>query len=317
MKVTDHFKNAERTLFTIELLPPLKGENINSIYRTIDTLIEYSPAYINVTYHQEEVVYKTRPNGLLEKQVIRKRPGTVAIAAAIRFKYGIDVVPHMICGGFSPQETEDGLIDLNFLGINNVLALRGDVPKNIKPVVTGNGGYVHAFDLVSQISRLNKGIYTEEDLLQPSPTDFCVGVAGYPEKHSESPNIETDLLHLKEKVDAGADYIVTQLFYDNSKYFKFVERCREIGITVPIIPGLKPISIKNHLTVLPSIFSIDIPMELVKEVEKCKDNAQVREVGAEWAITQSKELMKFGVPALHFYTMGKSDNICNIAKAIF
>lgn len=317
MKVTDHFKNAERTLFTIELLPPLKGENINAIYRTIDTLIEYSPAYINVTYHQEEVVYKTRPNGLLEKQVIRKRPGTVAIAAAIRFKYGIDVVPHMICGGFSQQETEDGLIDLNFLGINNVLALRGDAPRNVKSFVNENGGHVHAFDLVSQISRLNKGIYTEEDLLLPSPTDFCVGVAGYPEKHSESPNIESDLQHLKEKVDAGADYIVTQLFYDNSKYFKFVERCREIGITVPIIPGLKPISIKNHLTVLPSIFSIDIPMELVKEVEKCKDNAQVRQVGVEWAIKQSKELMKFGVPALHFYTMGKSDNICNIAKAIF
>ena len=317
MKVTDHLKNAERTLFTIELLPPLKGENINSIYQAIDPLIGFSPSYINVTYHQEEVIYKSRLDGLLEKQVIRKRPGTVAIAAAIRFKYGIDVVPHMICAGFSPQETEDGLIDLNFLGIDNVLALRGDAPKNIKSFVNQNGGHVHAYDLVSQISRLNKGIYMEEDLQQPSPTDFCVGVAGYPEKHSESPNFETDLRHLKEKVDAGADYIVTQLFYDNSKYFKFVERCRAIGITVPIIPGLKPISTKNQITGLPGIFSIDIPEDLVNEVEKCKDNAQVREVGIEWAITQSNELMKFGVPALHFYTMGKSDNICKIAKAIF
>jgi methylenetetrahydrofolate reductase (NADPH) len=317
MKVTDHIKNAEHTLFTIELLPPLKGENINSIYQAIEPLIGFSPSYINVTYHQEEVVYKPHPNGLLEKQVIRKRPGTVAIAAAIRFKYGIDVVPHMICGGFSQQETEDGLIDLNFLGIDNVLALRGDAPKDLKSFVNANGGHVHASDLVSQISRLNKGIYMEEDLLQPSPTNFCVGVAGYPEKHSESPNIETDLQHLKEKVDAGADYIVTQLFYDNNKYFRFVERCREIGIIVPIIPGLKPISTKNHITVLPSVFSIDVPMELVNEVEKCKDNAQVREVGVEWAITQSKALMKYGVPALHFYTMGKSDNVCKIAKAIF
>jgi methylenetetrahydrofolate reductase (NADPH) len=317
MKVTDHLKNAERTLFTIELLPPLKGENINSIYEAIEPLIGFSPAYINVTYHQEELVYKPRPDGLMEKQVIRKRPGTVAIAAAIRFKYGIDVVPHMICGGFSRQETEDGLIDLNFLGIDNVLALRGDPPKNGKAFVNENGGHVHATDLVRQISRLNKGLYMEEDLLQPSPTNFCVGVAGYPEKHSESPNIEADLQHLKEKVEAGADYIVTQLFFDNSKYFRFVEQCRAIGITVPIIPGLKPLSVKNHLNILPDIFNIDVPMDLVKEVEKCKDNAQVREVGIEWAITQSKELMKFGVPALHFYTMGKSDNVCRIAKAIF
>jgi methylenetetrahydrofolate reductase (NADPH) len=317
MKVTDHLKNRERTLFTIELLPPLKGENINSIYQSIEPLIGFSPSYINVTYHQEEVVYKSRPNGLLEKQVIRKRPGTVAIAAAIRFKYSIDVVPHMICGGFSPQETEDGLIDLNFLGIDNVLALRGDAPKEAKTFVNANGGHVHAADLVRQISRLNKGIYMEEDLLQPSPTNFCVGVAGYPEKHSESPNIETDLQHLKAKVDAGADYIVTQLFFDNSKFFSFVEKCRAIGITVPIIPGMKPISVKNHLTILPSIFSIDVPMPLVKEVEKCKDNAQVREVGIEWAIEQSKELIKYGVPALHFYTMGKPDNICKIATAIF
>ena len=317
MKVTDNLKNAERTLFTIELLPPLKGENINSIYEAIEPLIGFSPAYINVTYHQEELVYKPRPDGLVEKQVIRKRPGTVAIAAAIRFKYGIDVVPHMICGGFSRQETEDGLIDLNFLGIDNVLALRGDPPKNGKAFVNENGGHVHAADLVRQISRLNKGLYMEEDLLQPSPTNFCVGVAGYPEKHSESPNIEADLQYLKEKVDAGAHYIVTQLFFDNSKFFSFVEQCRSIGITVPIIPGLKPISIKNHLNVLPGIFSIDVPMDLVKEVEKCKDNAQVREVGIEWAIAQSKELMQFGVPALHFYTMGKSDNVCKIAKAIF
>jgi len=317
MKVTEHIKNSEHTLFTIELLPPLKGDNINAIYQAIDPLIEFGPSYINVTYHQEEVVYKQRNNGLLEKQVIRKRPGTVAIAAAIRFKYGIDVVPHMICGGFSPQETEDGLIDLNFLGIDNVLALRGDAPKNEKSFVNASGGHVHASDLVSQISRLNKGIYMEDDLLISSPLNFCVGVAGYPEKHSESPNIEIDLQHLKEKVDAGADYIVTQLFYDNNKYFKFVERCREIGISVPIIPGLKPISVKNHLTILPSIFSIDVPMDLVSEVNKCKDNTQVRQVGIEWAIQQSKELMEYGVPALHFYTMGKSDNVCKIAKAIF
>jgi len=317
MKVIDHIKNAERTLFTLELLPPLKGETIETIYQAIDPLIGFSPSYINVTYHREEVVYKPQANGLLERQVVRKRPSTVAIASAIRFKYGIDVVPHMICGGFSPRETEDGLIDLHFLGIDNVLALRGDAPKLDKTFVASKGGHVHATDLVKQISRLNKGIYLEEELLQPSPTNFCVGVAGYPEKHSESPNLDTDLRYLKEKVDAGADYIVTQLFYDNSKFFAFVEKCRQIGIMIPIIPGIKPISVKNHLSILPRTFNIDIPEDLVKAVNECKDNSMVREVGVEWAIQQTKELMQFGVPAIHFYTMGKPDNICKIAKAIF
>jgi len=318
MKVTEYIaKSKGRTLFTFELLPPLKGENIESIYQSINPLIEFNPSFVDVTYHREEFIFKEREDGLLERRTVRKRPGTVGITAAIKFKYGIDVVPHLICGGFSQEETENALIDLQFLGIDNILLIRGDNMPGEKQFKPERDGHRYAIDLVKQVVSLNRGIFLEEDILNPVPTNFCIGIAGYPEKHVEAPNLATDLQYLKAKVDAGAEYVVTQMFFDNTKYFEFVQHCRETGITVPIIPGLKPISLKSQLSNLPRTFSIDIPDELVKEVEKCTDNQQVRQVGVEWAIQQSRGLIKFGVPVLHFYTMGKSDNICKIAKAVF
>ncbi|HOW30540.1 MAG TPA: methylenetetrahydrofolate reductase [NAD(P)H] [Bacteroidales bacterium] len=318
MKVIDHIKRANgKTLFTFELLPPLKGETIESIYETADPLMDYSPAFIDVTYHREEIVYKQRTDGLLERRTVRKRPGTVGISAAIKFKYKIDVVPHIICGGFTREETENALIDLYFLGIDNLLLIRGDNPAGEKVFRPEPDGHKHAIDLVKQVVQLNNGKYLEEELLNPIPTHFCIGVAGYPEKHVEAPNLQLDLQNLKDKVDAGADYIVTQMFFDNAKYFAFVDACRQIGINVPIIPGLKPISLKSQLASLPKTFAIDLPEELVNEVLKCRDNQQVRQVGIEWGIKQSRELVKAGVPVLHFYTMGKSDNIRKIVEAVF
>lgn len=317
MKLPEIFQNSSKTFFSFELLPPLKGTNINAIYEAIDPLMEFNPPYINITYHQEEIVYKTHKSGLLEKKTVRKRPGTVAISAAIKYKYNVIVVPHMICGGFSKEETENALIDLQFLGINNLLVLRGDPEKSQKHFIPEANGHEHSIGLVKQISEMNKGKYLDDELLNSTTTDFTVGVAGYPEKHYEAPNLDSDLCFLKQKIDAGAEFIVTQMFYDNQKYYDFVDRCRAIGINVPIIPGIKPISIKNHLSILPQTFHIDIPQDLVKEVLKCKTNDEVRQVGVEWATMQSKDLISRNVPALHYYTMGKSDNIIKIAKAVF
>lgn len=318
MKVIDHIKRRKgKTLFTFELLPPLKGDSIENIYNTIDPLIEFSPAFINVTYHREEVTYKKHPNGLLEKKIVRKRPSTIGISAAIKYKYKIDVVPHIICGGFTREETENGMLDLHFLGIHNLLLLRGDSLKTEKYFIPEPGGHSYAVDLVKQVMGLNRGEYLDENIQHTAPTSFSVGVAGYPEKHMEAPNMESDIHYLKQKIDAGADYIVTQLFFDNQKYFEFVRLCREAGITVPIIPGLKPISTITSIKTLPQAFSIDIPSDLVAAVQKCTSNEQARQVGVEWAIAQSKELIKSGVPALHFYSMGKSDNIRKIAQEVF
>jgi methylenetetrahydrofolate reductase (NADPH) len=317
MKVIEHIAKAGgRPLFTFELLPPLKGDNIETIYQTIDPLIEFNPSFIDVTYHREEIVYKEREDGLLERRTVKKRPGTVGISAAIKYKYKIDVVPHIICGGFNREETENALIDLQFLGIDNLLVIRGDNPHADKAFKPEPDGHANAIHLVKQVVDLNHGIYIENELVNPQPTNFCIGVAGYPEKHIEAPNMTTDLMHLKDKVDAGADYVVTQMFFDNSKYFDFVNACRDIGITVPIIPGLKPLSVKSQLGVLPKTFAIDLPEVLVNEVLKCKDNQEVRQLGIEWAIHQSRELIQFGVPALHFYTMGKSDNIRKIVETV-
>jgi methylenetetrahydrofolate reductase (NADPH) len=317
LKVNEHIASAKKTLFSFELLPPLKGQNIENIQNTVDPLMELNPAFVNVTYHQEEFVYKAHPSGLIEKKTIRKRPGTVGIAAAIMYRYGVNVVPHIICGGFTREETENALIDLHFLGIKNLLVVRGDAQPSMKYFQAEPGGHSHALDLVKQIGDLNKGIYLEEDLLNSTPTDFSIGVAGYPEKHIEAPNMESDLKYLKMKIDAGAEFIVTQMFFDNSKFFDFVDRCRAVGITVPIIPGLKPISSLGQLNTLPQTFNIDLPDDLVKEVQKCSNNQQVREVGAEWAISQSKELVSRNSPAIHFYTMGRADNIVKIARAVF
>ena len=316
MKVTEHLKAAKDTLFSFEILPPLKGKCIQSIYDGIDPLMEFKPRFVNVTYHREEFIYKERENGLLEKIAIRKRPGTVGICAAIMNKYQVDAVPHLICGGFSKEETENALIDLQFLGIDNVLALRGDSIKTESTFKPHKDGHRFAVELIEQVVEINKGNYMMDDV-QLEPTDFCIGTAGYPEKHFEAMNLTTDLQFLKAKVDAGAEYIVTQMFFDNEKYFSFVKACREIGIDVPIIPGLKPIKTLEHITFLPKFFKIDYPEALSSELLKCKDNKQVEQLGIEWGIQQSKELKEAGVPCIHYYTMSNSTMVKAIAKEIF
>ncbi|HYG17253.1 MAG TPA: methylenetetrahydrofolate reductase [NAD(P)H], partial [Bacteroidia bacterium] len=313
-----HIKNANgNTLFSFEILPPLKGKGIQSIYEGIDPLMEFKPRFVDVTYHREEFIEKKLKDGNYQKIVTKKRPGTVAICAAIMNKYKVDAVPHLICGGFSREETENALIDLAFLGIDNVLALRGDNAKGetaFRPDVNGNA---NALELLNQIQNLNRGVYLDDELSDPSPTNFCAGVAGYPEKHHDAPNLKSDLQFLKRKVDAGAEFIVTQMFYDNKKYFEFVDKCRECGINVPIIPGLKPLTTRKQLFVLPKIFHIDLPEELADAIEKCNNDKEAAQVGIEWAIQQSKELKKAGAPVLHYYTMGKSEATYKIAKEVF
>ncbi len=316
MKVTEHIKNAKDTLFSIEVLPPLKGESINNLFSHIEPLMEFKPPFIDVTYHREEYVYRKRENGLLEKVTTRKRPGTVGICAAIMNRFKVDAVPHIICGGFTKEETENALIDLDFLGIDNVLALRGDAIKSEGSFIPDPNGNAYATDLVAQISDMNNGKYLYESA-DMAKSDFCIGVAAYPEKHFEAPNLKTDLAFVKKKIDLGAEYIVTQMFFDNQKYFEFVDMCRKEGINVPIIPGLKPITTKKQLTILPSIFHIDLPEALADDLLKCKNNDEVKQVGIEWCIQQSKELKAAGVPILHYYTMGKSETTYKIAKEIF
>jgi methylenetetrahydrofolate reductase (NADPH) len=317
MKVTDHLKKATKPLFSIEILPPLKGKSIQSIYKLIDPLMEFKPPFVDVTYHREEYIYKKREGGYLEKIAIRKRPGTVGICSAIINRYQTDAVPHIICGGFTREETENALIELNYLGIDNVLLLRGDPIKTETHFTPEQGGHHYAIELVQQVASMNKGQFLDDDLKDVDPTRFCIGVAGYPEKHFEAPSPSTDIRRLKDKIDAGADYIVTQMFFDNKKFFQFVDKCREAGITVPIIPGLKPLTTVKHLNLLPKTFHIDLPDELVKEVEKCSSDDQVKEVGIEWCIQQSKELVNQKTPCLHYYTMGNSDIISKIASEVF
>jgi methylenetetrahydrofolate reductase (NADPH) len=316
VKVTEHIKNAKSTLFTFEILPPLKGKSIQSIYDGIDPLMEFNPPFVNVTYHREEYIYKDKGNGLLEKVSIRKRPGTVGICAAIMNKYHVEAVPHLICGGFTKEETENALIDLHFLGVDNILALRGDSVKTETSFVPKIGGNKYAVELVEQAVQMNKGNYMLDDITL-EPTDFCIGVAGYPEKHFESMNLQTDMKFLKDKIDAGAEYIVTQMFFDNEKYFSFVDKCRKIGINVPILPGIKPITTLKHITFLPKFFHIDFPEELAKELIKCKSDNDVKQVGIEWGIKQSKELKGNNVPTIHYYTMGKSEVVKKIASSVF
>jgi len=318
MKVTEHITNGNgKTQFSLEIIPPLKGEHLQSIFDNIDPLMEFKPPFIDVTYHREEYVYKEMENGLLKKKIVRKRPGTVGICAAIQNKYNVDAIPHILCGGFTKEDTENFLIDMDFLGIDNVMALRGDAVKNetyFEPEKEGNS---YASELVSQIQYLNKGIYLDEGLQNTSATDFCIGVAAYPEKHMEAPSLDSDIHFLKKKVKNGATYIVTQMFFDNQKYFSFVDRCRKEGITVPIIPGLKPLATKKQLNLIPHRFKVDLPDDLVKEVLKFSDSKKVREVGVEWCVQQSKELINKGVPFLHYYSMGKSKTIRDVAKHLF
>ena len=316
MKVTEHLKQAKDTVISFEILPPLKGKTINSIYDHLDPLMEFNPAFINVTYHRSEQVFKKKADGTFDKVEIRKRPGTVGICAAIMNHYKVDAVPHLICGGFSKQETENALIDLDFLGIDNVLIIRGDAAKNETLFEPEPDGHRYAIHLLKQVADLNNGIYLEEDIRDGSKTQFCIGVAGYPEKHFEAPNLQTDLKYLKAKVDAGADYITTQMFFDNKKYFDFVKACKDAGINIPVIPGLKPITTKKQLSVLPRTFHVDIPTELSNEILKCKEDKDVEIVGTEWLLQQSKELKKAGVPVLHYYTLGKPHVIVNTVKQL-
>ena len=316
MKVTEHITQAKDTLISFEVLPPLKGKGIDALYKHLDPLMEFKPSYINVTYHRSEHVFKKKADGSFDKVIIRKRPGTESICAAIMNKYNVDTVPHLICGGFSVNETEDALINLRYLGIDNVLVLRGDAAKNETAFEPEPGGHQYASDLLRQVINLNAGIYLEEDLKGTQKTEFCVGVAGYPEKHFEAPNMQTDLHYLKNKVDLGADYIVTQMFFDNAKYYSFVKACREIGITVPIIPGIKPIYSRKQLTVLPKTFYIDLPNDLSNEILRCKSDEEVEQVGTEWLLHQSKDLKKNGVPVLHYYTLGKPQIVANVVKEL-
>ena len=278
--------------------------------------MEFRPSFINVTYHRSEHVFKKRADGSFEKVIIRKRPGTESICAAIMNKYNVDTVPHLICGGFSINDTEDALINLRYLGIDNVLVLRGDAAKNEAAFEPEPDGHRYASDLLKQVVQLNAGIYLEEDLKGTHKTDFCIGVAGYPEKHFEAPNMQTDLNYLKAKVDGGADYIITQMFFDNAKYYEFVKACRDIGITVPIIPGLKPVYSKKQLTVLPKTFHIDLPADLANEILKCKTDEDVEKIGEEWLLEQSKDLKKNGVPVLHYYTLGRPLMVANVVKKL-
>lgn len=317
-KVTEHINNANgKTLFSFEILPPVKGDGIQKLFNAVEPLMEFNPKFIDVTYHREEYMYKKRSGGLLEKISIRKRPGTVGICAALMHRFDVDTIPHIICGGFNKEETENALIDLQFLGIDNVLALRGDAIKTETRFSPTEGGHRYASELIEQITQMNQGHYLNSEVENASSTDFCIGVAGYPEKHFEAPNFNTDIKYLKQKVDMGADYIVTQMFFDNEKFFNFVEKCRQADINCPIIPGLKPLANKSQLTILPSIFHIDLPDDLILEVEKCTTNEQVKQVGTKWCIEQSKELRNHGVPCLHYYSMGKSNQIVNIAKEVF
>jgi methylenetetrahydrofolate reductase (NADPH) len=318
MKVNDHFKASNgETLISFEILPPLKGGKIQSIFDTLDPLMEFNPPFIDVTYHREEFIYKKRESGYYEKVEMRKRPGTVGICAAIMHRYGVDAVPHLICGGFSLEETEDALIDLKFLGIDNVLVLRGDARKFEGRFIPEDNGHAYALDLVHQVKNMNKGEYLDNTLTNAEPSDFCIGVAGYPEKHFEAPNFDSDLYYLKEKIKAGAEYIVTQMFFDNKAYFDCVKLCRKAGINVPIVPGLKPITKKYQLNSIPRLFHLDIPEDLSKALLDAKSAEARIQVGVEWSVAQSKELKEAGVPCLHYYTMGDAATIKQIAKQIF
>lgn len=317
MKIIDHIAQSKSTLFSFEILPPLKGAGINSLWEGIDPLIEFKPSFIDVTYHREDFVYKKRPDGTLDKVSTKKRPGTVAICAALQHKYKIDAVPHLICGGFSKEDTENALIDLSFLGIDNILALRGDARKGDDGFIAEPNGNQNALDLIYQIKNMNSGIYLDEELTNANITGFCIGAAGYPEKHMDAPSMDVDMKFLKRKVEAGAEFLITQMFFDNSVYLKFVETCRSMGINVPIIPGIKPLSTKKQVEVLPKIFHINLPEDLKKAIAGCKDDAAVKQVGIEWAAMQCKELIANNAPVLHFYTMGKSEQTKAICKAIF
>ena len=317
MKVTEYFtQHPEKTFVSFEVLPPLKGGSIHSLFEQLDPLMEFNPPFIDVTYHREEFIYNQKPSGYYEKTAIRKRPGTVGICAALMNRYKIEAVPHLICGGFTKEDTENALIDLHFLQIKNVLALRGDARKFDEKFIPEPGGHDNALDLVKQIDGLNHGVYQDSNIENGSPMDFCIGVAGYPEKHFEAPSLKSDMRFTKKKIEAGADYIVTQMFFDNAKFFHYAEQCKKEGIEVPIVPGIKPLTKKYQLNSIPRNFYIDLPYELVRAIQKAKTDEAVIEVGIEWCVEQSRELKKAGVPCIHYYTMGDSDVVRRLVSQI-
>ena len=317
MKVAQRIAEARSTLFSFELLPPLKGENIGHIHSTVEALLEFEPAFVDVTYHREEFVYREVRGGLLEKRTVRKRPGTVGICAALQHRYKLDTVPHIICGGFTKEETENALIDLDFVGVENVLVLRGDPIRAEGRFKAEADGHAYAIELLQQVAAMNRGEYLDPDLRNTTRTNFCIGVAGYPEKHFEAPNAASDLRWLKRKVEDGAEYVVTQMFFDNRAYFDFVEACRAAGIGVPIIPGLKPMTARGQINTIPQHFHINLPDDLVRAVETASSDAEVRAIGIDWCIAQARELRAAGVPAIHFYTMGRAEPTATIARAVF
>lgn len=317
MSVALFLKAEHDTAFSFEVLPPLRGNSIDTLFNSVERLMQFAPAYINITTHRTDVVYKQVSEGIFQRTTERKRPGTVAIAAALKSRYGVATVPHVICSGFSPAELENELIDLSYLGITDLLVLRGDKAKGDKYFVAENGGYMHAVELCNQVSRFNEGTMLDGTCHDMLAAPFSFGVAGYPEKHEEAMNIDMDIEHLKAKIDAGAEYVVTQMFFDNAKFFDFVSRCRTAGITVPIIPGLKPLTSLTQQTLLPKTFHIDLPVELACELRKCKDNQSVKALGVEWGIAQAKELKAAGVPSIHFYSMNAVASIEQIAKNVY
>jgi methylenetetrahydrofolate reductase (NADPH) len=317
MKVTERIAQANGPIVSLEILPPTKGKSIESIYKHLDPLMEFKPAFINVTYHRAEQVYKKRADGSFERVEIRKRPGTVGICAALMNKYKVEAIPHLICGGFSKEETENALIDLHFLGVKNVLALRGDAAANEKFFTPHPNGHRYAEDLVKQIISLNKGSYLEDDIMDGVKTDFCIGVAGYPEKHFEAPNLDTDIYYLKRKIELGADYVTTQMFFENQHYYNYLQRCAEHGVTVPVMPGLKPLTSQRQLSMIPSIFNVEVPVDLYNEMKKAKTEADCELVGTEWLLAQCRDLLKNKVPVLHFYTLGKPHVVYNVLKQLF
>ncbi|MBQ9212548.1 MAG: methylenetetrahydrofolate reductase [Bacteroidales bacterium] len=318
MKIAEKLKNTDKTLFSFEIVPPLKGGSIEKLYNKLDLLAEFNPLNINITFHQDEVVYSEDSFGNITKRVERKHPGTVALAAAIKKRYPeVETVPHLICGGMSKSDIENVLIDLNFLGIENILALRGDAPKGSRYFIAEKNGHNHTDSLVRQIMDLNHGIYLDPDLKNNEHTNFSVGVAGYPEKHIEASNMEFDIKYLKQKIDCGAEYIVTQMFFDNQKFFAWEKLCRDSGITVPIIPAIKPIGKMRDIQTIPQVFNIDLPSDLVLECMKAKNDDEIYRIGVEWTISQSKELISHGVPAVHYFSVGKTENVREVAKAVF
>ncbi|MBP5318930.1 MAG: methylenetetrahydrofolate reductase [Paludibacteraceae bacterium] len=317
MNIAEKLRKATSPLFTFELVPPLKGKGIDAIYKSIDNLLEFNPAYINMTSHAADIQYKTLPDGSIQRRVVHKRPSSVAASVAIKYKYNIEVVPHIICSGMDREETENLLIDLNFLEIDNLFVLRGDPQKGSRVFIPKEDGHAHTTDLMEQVNNMNRGIYLDDTLKSPQVTHFSMGVACYPEKHLEAPNMETDIAFLKKKVELGAEYAVTQMFFDNEKYKQFVRRCRQEGINIPIVPGIKPIASVRDLSLLPQTFNIDLPEDLVKALSACKNNDEARQVGVEWSIMQAKDLKAFGVPSLHFYTLGASDNVRQVCQAVY